>query len=195
MQKRTVIGCLLGVAWVGLGSEPAQAEIFQTGQTLKPGAFSLGVEPQVYLVGAPAWKLNLHGAAGLTPGMDLGVTWGLPLPGSGLTGTLGADVEFEVLRTDGVAPSLSVSVGAHAEGTSRFWLDGTLLLSKKIRRVEPYVGLDCDLSLPPATIQPWLRGILGLDIRLAKVTSLLLELGLGFPSVPSYLSFGLSFYL
>ena len=189
---RMVLGMSLGFL---LGAQEGRAEVFQSAETLKPGGFSLGVEPQVYLTGGPAWILNLHGSGGIAPGMDLGITWGLPLPGSGVPGTFGADLELGVLKTDGVSPSLSVSFGAHAQNFSTFFIDGTVLLSKRFRKLEPYVGLDCDLSLPPNAVQPWLRGVIGMDVRLARVTELLLEVGLGFPSVPSYLSFGLNFYI
>ncbi|MFM7204397.1 MAG: hypothetical protein ACKO6N_26770 [Myxococcota bacterium] len=181
----------------------AQAEVFHTARTLKPGAFSLGIEPQVYLSNPPTSVLNLHGGAGLAQGIDLRLKLGLPLPGSYAPADLGGDVEFLLLPDAPGSPALSFAVGAHSEAWRAFELDFCFLVSKVLRRVEPYGGIDADLSLPPyEAVKPYLRLVGGLNIHLARVSELMLEIAFPFPGTSgypvedgAYLSAGINFYL
>lgn len=195
---------LLSVFW-GLifVTFPARAEVFHTARTLKPGAFSLGFEPQVFLSNPPTSILNLHGGAGLAQGIDLRLKLGLPLPGSYAPAEFGGDVEFLLLPDGPGSPALSLAVGAHSEAWRAFELDFCFLVSKVLRRVEPYGGIDADLSLPPyEAVKPYLRLVGGLNIHLAHVSELMLEIAFPFPGTSgypvedgAYLSAGLNFYL
>lgn len=193
MSRMVAMGvCVLGLLSY---SPDAQAEIFHTARTLKARAFSIGFEPQVYLLSPPQSVLNLHAGAGIAEGLDLEIKFGLPLPGSGQPYQLGGDLEFQLLPDTDASPAISVSVGAHAENWNAFELDGTIMISKVIRRVEPYLALDMDVTLPPYPVVPFVRLVGGLNVHLARVTELILELGIGLPGNSSYLSAGLNFYI
>ena len=53
------------------------AQVFNTGQTLKKGAFSFGVEPAIIANGNSDFILFLHGGYGIKKGIDFGVKAGL----------------------------------------------------------------------------------------------------------------------
>lgn len=180
---------------LSMAASDARAEVFHTGRTLRAGAFSVGLEPQVYLYSPAQPVLNLHGGVGILPGLDGSLKLALPLPGSWIPYELAGDLEFELLNDTAASPAISVSIGAHVENWSAYELDTTLMISKVIRRVEPYLALDVDISLPPYEIKPHMRLVGGLNVHLSRVTELMLELGLGLPGEASFLSAGLNFYI
>ncbi len=132
-----------------------QAQIFNTSSTLKQGRFSAGFEPGIYAGGNADFTLFLHGGAGLTKGIDLGLKLGV------LTSNVyfGGDVEFCFSRF------FSLSVGAHNFGN--FGLDFTGLVTLPIRNVAKfYTGLDTDIIFtdPDTKIPLWIP--LGVEIPL-----------------------------
>ncbi len=173
----------------------AQAEAFHTARTLKPRAFSIGIEPEFVLQNPVGVELNFHGGMGLVSGLDLGVTYRLPLPNSNLPQSLGLDLEVELVNDTHLSPALSLTLGGHATDWNRYWLDGTLMISKVFRRLEPFAALDCDVSLPPYDVYAAMRLIGGLSIRLSRVTEVIVEGGWGVRNSPSHVSFGLNFYI
>ncbi|MFO8023296.1 MAG: hypothetical protein R6U65_12570, partial [Perlabentimonas sp.] len=60
------IGLLLIVT---LFASTVFSQVFNTGQTLKPKTFSVGVEPAILLNGNADFILFLHGGYGLTKGV------------------------------------------------------------------------------------------------------------------------------
>ncbi|HON19507.1 MAG TPA: hypothetical protein PK990_10145 [Salinivirgaceae bacterium] len=111
------------------------AQVFNTGQTLKPGKFSLGVEPSIIINGNSDFMLFFHGGYGLKSGTDFGLTLGV------LNGDtyIGGDVEFTI------AKRISLSAGAHHWGN--FGLDATLLGTLPITKaVNFFGGLDTDIN-------------------------------------------------
>lgn len=183
------------VAICALSVPQARAEVFHTGRTLKPGAFSVGIEPQAFLFSPPQGVLNLHGGVGFVEGLDGALRLTLPLPGSYMPYELGGNLEFQALADTSSSPAISVSIGAHSVNWQYFELDGTLMVSKVLRRVEPYLALDLDLSLPPNQVLPYMRIVPGLNVHLSRISEIMLELGLGLPGQSSYLSAGLNFYI
>jgi hypothetical protein len=161
---------------------------------LSPKAFSLGVEPQTYLTYSGSNILFLHGGVGLGGGVDLGIQYGIPFGNYGGDRYFGAAAEFSLLRDSKQSPALSLEVGAHALNRTSYFLDSTLMISKVVRKAEPYLALDANISLPPATLKPEWRAVGGIGYRLTHVTELMLELGLGLDHYSSYLSAGLNLY-
>ena len=113
----------------------ANAQVFNTGQTLKPGKISLGIEPAFVVNGGSDFMLFLHGGYGLKSGIDFGLSVGF-LKGDTY---IGGDVEFAVSKY------MSFSVGAHHWGN--FGLDATLLGTYPLRKdVHLFGGLDSDIN-------------------------------------------------
>jgi hypothetical protein len=129
-MKKSVVFLLLFGTVVALN-----AQVFNTGQTLKPKAISLGIEPAFVVNGDAQFMLFLHGGIGLVKGTDFGIKLGF------LNGEtyVGGDVEFALGKY------LSASVGAHHWGN--FGLDGTLLGTYTLRKgVRLFGGLDADIN-------------------------------------------------
>ena len=123
-------------------------QVFNTGQTLKKGVISLGVEPMFRMRGGinnPT--VYGHAGYGLTSGIDFAVKVGVGNAGVGKTGIvktgnrryIGADIEFAL------AKRMSLSFGAHHSGD--FGLDGTFLFDIPIKQVHCiYLGVDSDTN-------------------------------------------------
>ena len=109
--------------------------VFSTGQTLKKGAYSIGIEP-VYSDGAN-FALFLHGGYGLGKNSDLGVKLGF-----GWGGTyVGVDYEKAFLVGK---PYVSVFTGAHY--WNDFGLDLGAIVTFPIKNIYLSTGLDMDLN-------------------------------------------------
>lgn len=137
-------------------------QVFNTGQTLKRGTFSIGFEPVILLDAGNDFMLFGHAGFGLTKGVDLAVKLG------GLAGNtyFGADVEFSLKKR------ISVSVGAHNFGD--FGLDGTLNLTFPVGRAMLYTGVDTDLVLAnDSDLLLWIP--IGLELGLRKGMSFIFE--------------------
>jgi hypothetical protein len=70
-MKKSVVFLLLFGTVVALN-----AQVFNTGQTLKPKAISLGIEPAFVVNGDAQFMLFLHGGIGLVKGTDFGIKLG-----------------------------------------------------------------------------------------------------------------------
>lgn len=111
-------------------------QVFNTGQTLKPKKWSLGVEPAILVNGDSEFMLFLHGGYGLKKGIDLSLKAGFL---SDYDEYFGGDVEFALGRY------FSVMGGAHHFGD--FGLDGSLLGTYPIRSdVRISSGFDLDIN-------------------------------------------------
>jgi hypothetical protein len=162
----------------------ATSQVFNTGQTLKPKQFSLGIEPAVLINGNGNFILFLHGGAGITDGIDFGVTLGV----LGSSNYFGADVEFAVGRL------LSVAVGAHNFGV--FGIDGTLNATFPIRKdVRIFTGADIDINFPANKTQLLLWLPIGVEVGLRNNVSFIFEAEIGLTD-PAYslIGGGLNFY-
>jgi hypothetical protein len=134
----------------------SSAQVFNTSSTLKKAQFSAGFEPGVYVSGGTSFDLFLHGGAGITQGVDLGLKLGV-----GNQFYFGGDVEFMLSRR------FSVAAGAHAYGN--FGLDFTGLFTLPLgSSADLYSGLDADVNFHPGSISVPLWIPLGLEIPIRK---------------------------
>ncbi len=159
------------------------AQVFNTGSTLKPKTFSVGIEPSVIINGNADFMLFLHGGYGIKSGIDLGVTVGVLGPGN----YFGADVEFALGK------KMSLSFGAHNYGS--FGLDGTYLITFPIRGdVRIFSGADLDVNFGNSTnFLLWIP--IGVEVGLRKNMSFIFEAEIGL-TAPAYhlIGGGVNFY-
>jgi hypothetical protein len=169
-------------------------QVFNTGQTLKKGVFSLGIEPALHIDGgANGVILFGHAGYGLKSGLDAGIQLGF-----GEKNYFGANLEFALSN------NISLGVGAHDFGY--FGLDGTLNFAIPLRSdIHLYSGLDTDINFIEGTnsegesettmrVPFWIP--IGIEVGLSRNTSLLFESEIALND-PAYhvIGGGLNFYL
>lgn len=139
-----------------------QAQVFNTGTTLKKGAFSLGIEPVIH-GNMDGFMMFFHGGYGLKSGIDLGISAGF------LNGEyFGADLEWSLGRY------FSLTTGAHMYGD--FGLDGTLNLTFPIRSDSRiFTGVDTDINFPKSDISVPIWIPIGVELGLRKNMAFILE--------------------
>ncbi len=145
------------------------AQMFNTGTTLKRSNFSLGLEPVVF-IGGPSDGFNMffHGGYGLTSGIDLGLKFG-----AGNTTYFGADIEWALGRY------ASLTTGVRNFGS--FGLDAAFNLTFPLTNgARIFTGLDMDIIFPEnneAVVPLWLP--IGVEIGLRKNIAFILEAEIG----------------
>lgn len=162
----------------------ASAQVFNTGQTLKPRTFSVGFEPVVLMDNESDFMLFLHGGYGLVKGIDFSLNVGVLGPET----YFGADVEFALTRR------ISIAAGAHDFGV--FGLDGTLNFTIPVKSgVRLFSGLDLDVNFPEDDTQFLLWLPVGVDIGIRKNMSFIFEAEIALTD-PAYhlIGGGLNFY-
>ncbi|MEA3317444.1 MAG: hypothetical protein U9R54_05765 [Bacteroidota bacterium] len=174
---------------VSLFSIASQAQVFNTGQTLKKGVLSLGVEPVMHINGgANGFVLFAHAGYGLKSGIDVAVKFGLDNPKY-----FGADLEFALGKR------FSVAVGAH--NYNNFGLDGTFNFVFPINSdVRIYSGLDADINFWTdsndelnTNIPFWIP--VGLEVGLSSNMNLIFESEIGINNNAYHIiGGGLNFY-
>lgn len=179
MKKFLVIIALIAI------SSYSFSQVFNTGQTLKPGKFAIGVEPGVMVNGNSEFIMFLHGGVGIKRGIDLSVKAGVLGP----MDYFGADVEFALNRR------ISFAVGAHQFGD--FGLDGTFNITFPIRNdTRIFTGIDSDMNFnqDKTRILLWLP--LGVEIGIRKNLNFIFEAEIGLND-PAYhfIGGGLNFYI
>ncbi|SRR6056297_1377641 len=188
MKKISLL--LLFAAFLSLQSS---GQIFNTGQTLKKGTFSLGLEPTLHIDGgADGFIFFAHAGYGIKPGLDIGLKFGLANPNY-----FGADLEFALGKR------LSLSTGVH--NYNNFGLDGTLNFVIPIKNdIRIFTGFDADFNFVETTNQEgnkkteimtplWFP--IGLDIGLSSNMSLLFETEIGITDEAYHIiGGGLNFY-
>lgn len=142
------------------------SQVFNTAAVLKPGKFSLGIEPTVY---NKDLGLFLHGGIGLAPGVDLGMKYGFLK----YTDYFGADLEWRLMSGK---PNISLTTGGHV--INDFGLDLGLNLSFPITGTASlYTGFDSDINFykDPIGTQflPWIP--VGVQIKLRPQVAFILE--------------------
>lgn len=177
MKKLFVLILLIASSYL------ASAQVFNTASTLKPGAFSLGVEPVVY---DRDFGLFLHGGIGIKSGIDLGLKYGF-LNGSDY---FGADLEWRLMAGK---PNISLTTGAHS-----FYdpgLDLGLNLSFPITKGAGfYTGLDLDINFGDHNTYTPLWLPVGVEISLKKNMSFIFEDEIPLNDAYNILGLGLAFY-
>ncbi|HKJ69032.1 MAG TPA: hypothetical protein VKA68_13820 [bacterium] len=150
-----------------------QAQVYGTGQTLRSGRASFGVEPVVYSYrnGNSDFYLFFHGGLGLTSGFDLGARLGV----LGNRTYFGGDFEWNLHSRN---PAISLGVGVHS--FHNVGLDGTVNISfASTRGLQMYSGLDMDVTFTdPGTRTPiWLP--VGFAFPFRQTVEMLLEVEVG----------------
>ncbi len=202
--SRVLSRVLWSVVWLGwVGS--AQAGVFNTARTLKPTASSLAVATEVGIVqeGGSEVSLspdvNLFYGVGVVRGVDFQLRAGFPLAGQWNGPCLGGDVEVGLLSDGRVRPAVSLTVGGHVVGWQYGGLDGTLMVSKVLGRMEPYVALDTDVDVVGGAGVAKVMMVGGVDVHLARRAEMLVEVGRRTSRVSGdvggYVSVGFNFYL
>lgn len=160
-------------------------QVFNTGQTLKPKMFSLGVEPAVMVNGSSEFIMFLHGGIGIKQGIDFSAKVGVLGPAD----YFGADLEFALPHR------MSFAVGAHQFGD--FGLDGNLNITFPIKSdIRLSTGLDSDINFNSNKTNFLLWLPVGLEIGLKKNMSFIFEAEIALTN-PAYhfIGGGLNFYL
>ncbi|HDP55112.1 MAG TPA: hypothetical protein ENN24_05460 [Bacteroidetes bacterium] len=176
---------ILLIVFAAAVSFSVTAQVFNTGQTLKPKKFSAGIEPAVLINGNAEFILFLHGGVGITKGVDFGLTLGVLGPSN----YIGGDVEFAIGR------NLSVAVGAHDFGV--FGLDGTLNATFPIRKdIRIFTGADVDINFPKNSTQFLLWLPIGIEVGIRSNMSFIFETEIGLTdSAYSLIGGGVNFYI
>jgi hypothetical protein len=172
---------------------PAQAEVFNTGRTLKQGAFSLSGEFQHHF--APAGDgANVAIGIGLLPSLDLGLEGRFPLDGAMPGNYWGLNLELGLLVDGPSQPALSLTLGAHVI-EKQYAADATLIVSKlMLPYLEPYVAVDADIGIGPE-LGTQVRAVAGLCLPVIEHFELLVEGGLGLTaSTRNFVSGGFNLY-
>jgi hypothetical protein len=165
------------------------AQVFGTGQTLKKGGISIGVNPAAYSKSnVNDFYLFLHGGYGIARGVDFGIRVGL----LGEETYFGADLEWVLHRK---SPYISITAGAHS--FYDFGLDGTINLTFPVaHQFNIYTGVDLDLNFPESDTSLPLWLFVGGEVMVARKIALLIEVEAGLNDDASNIfSGGFNFYL
>lgn len=192
MKKYSAL-VLLGLG-ILLGSRnPVQAGTFETASRLRPGGFSLGLEPAAGF--SPAqFIFYLHGDVGLTRTIELETKLGF-----GSYSYFGANLQFGLVPDTNKTVGVAFIGGAH--GTSHLGLETALLVSKRFRTFSLYGALDGNFEFVPnparneTTLEVPFYLNLGVGIPAARNMEVFLEGNLGLDSAAnSGFAGGVKFY-
>lgn len=144
----------------------AFSQVFNTASILKPGKFSLGIEPVVV---HEDLGLFLHGGVGLASGVDLALKYGFLK----YNDYFGADLEWRLMAGK---PNISLTTGAHTYGD--MGLDLGINLSFPITGAASlYTGFDSDIDFhkePVGTLfLPWIP--VGVQLNIKSNMAFMLE--------------------
>lgn len=125
------------IAMLFLFALVANAQVFNTGQTLKKGVVALGVQPAIHVNGGVNGTIAYaHAGFGLTKGIDVSAKAGV---GRLNTYYVGGDIEFAIAR------HMSLAFGGHKSGD--YGIDGTFLFDIPIKsKAIIYSGADSDVN-------------------------------------------------
>jgi len=155
----------------------ATAQVFNTGKTLKQGAFAIGIEPMIIANGGSDFILFGHIGYGLTNGIDISAKTGV-LSSSNY---YGADIEFALGK------NFSLGGGAHVWGD--FGLDATFLGTIDIaKNVDLYGGADADFNFGENSdlyINFWIP--IGVEVQLNKNMAFIMEASIGISDTAPHL--------
>ncbi len=177
IKKLFLLACILSLSFF------TNAQVFNTAGTLKPGKFSAGFEPGVYVNGSTRFNLFLHGGVGIVKNLDFALKLGIAEPNI----YFGGDIEYAF------AKFFSLSAGAHTFGN--FALDATALFTFDLgSTVNLYTGLDNDIIFAEnETIVPlWIP--IGIEVPIKSYMLFLFETEINVTDNAShYIGGGLNF--
>jgi hypothetical protein len=169
------------------------SQIFSTGQTLKSGEMSVGLEPAVF---GSDFAFYFHGGYGISSGADLGLKLGFGHYGNAY---VEGNVEWALITSN---PYLSAKTGAHYNGN--FGFDGAMLLTFPVSRVYLTSGLDANLDFYNAdqdadgkdelhtNFPVWIP--FGLEVYVKKQMSIIFEAEVPVNGGGTFVGAGLSLY-
>lgn len=161
------------------------AQTFNDLQKLKPGKISLGIEPAFILNGNNHMFLMLHGALGVTKGVDLGLSYG----------TLGASEYFKANVKMARNNNFSLALGVHKYGVYGF--DATLLARLPISQsVRLFTGIDSAINIYDDSAHLLLWFPVGMEVGIRKGISLIFDAEIGLTQhAYNIIGLGFNFYL
>ncbi len=155
------------------------AQVFNTGQTLKRGVVSLGLEPTIHVDGGANGPMFFaHAGYGLKKGIDISVKAGA---GRSRSYYVGGDIEFAL------AKRISLAFGAHK--FNDFGLDGTFNFVIPVTSdVRIFSGCDSDLNfgtrinsdgeeVHDMDVLVWIP--IGVEVGISKSINLIFEVEIG----------------
>lgn len=152
---------LLTLIIISLFTINGYSQVFNTAKTLKPGKFSIGLEP-AFLIDGDDFMMFFHGGLGVKKGIDIAVKIG-----AGGETYFGGDIEWALLK------NISLTTGIHH--FYEIGLDASINANIPVKSdVDIYTGLDTDIIFADDLIVPlWIP--VGVDIGMSKSIDILLE--------------------
>lgn len=120
------------------------AQVFNTGETIKPGEVSVGVSPTYYNTASGTMALFLYAGYGISSSWDFGFRYGL-FDG---VNYIGADIESCIYNQNNL--SVSLTGGIHGWKDVGIGVDGIFNLTLQVEQLEFYSGLDADINFMKA---------------------------------------------
>jgi hypothetical protein len=169
-MKRSIF--VLSLALCGMTS--AHAQVFNTGQTLSRGSFSVGFNPVILVDGGTDIGIYLQGGLGLTRGIDLSIN-GLVAENRSF---VGGDIEWGLVSG---MPSLSLTTGAAAE-SGHLTLKTNANLTFPLPSVDLYMGPKLDIRIydNDVALPFWL--FFGAEVRVKSTMAIPFEVDIGLTS-------------
>jgi len=171
---------------IGLFSTLTSAQVCNSASTLKPGRFSLGIAPILYVGHSNDMGLFINGGVGLTKSVDLSLKMVLDDQNY-----FGGDFEFVVLSG---MPTISLAAGVHK--ASALGLDGTFNITFPIRNVlSIYGGLDADVNFHDDHTRFPMWGFVGFQAMVRSSLALFMEIDIGVnDGAPDMLALGMNVF-
>jgi len=165
LRKSILFVCVL------ISFQIVNAQVQNSAGTLRPGRFSLGIAPLLFVDGGDDIGLYLHGGVGITRNMDLSLKFRL----NNNDTYFGGDLEFALLK--GI-PTLSLAAGMHAY--NKMGIDMTFNLTFPIRRIASLYGcLDLDVEFNDHDTYFPLWGVIGFEVMARRHLGILMEIDVG----------------
>lgn len=186
-MRKTAIASI--VAFTLLFSLTSSAQVYNTAQKLKGGAFHLGIAPILLVNGDVSPGIFFLGGVGVTHTLDLYIN-GRFAENDG--SYFGVDLQWALLKS---APFLSLITGAHVG--QNLSVDATIDLTFPLgNTVVVYGGLDVNIEFPrdEVVVPAWL--FFGPRIYIRRSVAIFMEIDLGLTDyAPSIFGLGFGFYL
>lgn len=159
------------------GYEISVGQVLNTGSTLRPGRFSIGIAPILFVDRGNDLGLHLNGGIGITRKLDL--TFKFRIRENDNNTYFGGDLEFAILKG---LPSISISTGMHAY--DKLGIDGTFNLTFPIRKIASIYGcLDMDVEFKDDDTYVPVWGVIGFEVVVRRHLGIIMEIDLGITDV------------
>ena len=144
------------------------SQVYNSGSTLSPGKFSIGIAPIFFVDEERDVGLYVNAGVGIARRLDFSVK----LRVHDQPTYIGGDLEFMILSG---MPTISLAAGLHAY--NKLGIDGTFNLTIPIRGVASiYGGLDADVEFKDDHTTFPLWGFIGLEVMARRHLGLIVEI-------------------